>query len=111
MDLMVKFQCLRLGLLLKFVAKLRKGFHETCLPETKMSTIRIVLSLAVQNRYELRQLDIRTAYLNGKLDEDVIMKQPEGFEKFDEEGKPSGCLFKKNLYGKKQSHRNWQRTL
>ena len=64
-----------------------RHFHETYLPTTKMSTIRIVLNLAVQNRYELRQLDIKTAYLNAKIDEDVLMKQPEGFEKFDGEGK------------------------
>ena len=43
-----------------------------------MSTIRIVLSLVVQNRYELRQLDIKAAYLTAKLDEDILMKQPEG---------------------------------
>ena len=76
-----------------------------------MSPIRIVLSLAVQNRYELRQLDIRTAHLTGNINEDVLMKQPEGFEKFDEEGKPLACLFKKIFYGVKQSGRNWHRTL
>ena len=53
-----------------------------------MSTIKIVLSLAVKNRYELKQLDIKTAYLRAKLDEDNLMKQPEGFDKIDEEGKP-----------------------
>ena len=62
-----------------------RDFHETYSPTAKMSTIRIVLSLAVQNRYQLRQLDIKTAYLNAKLDEEILMKQPEGFEKFDEE--------------------------
>ena len=62
-------------------------FHETFWPTTKMSTIRIVLSLAVQKRYELRQFDIKTAYLNAKLDEDILMGQSEGFENFDEEEK------------------------
>ena len=88
-----------------------RDFHETYSPTAKMSTIRIVLSLAVQNRYQLRQLDIKTAYLNAKLDEEILMKQPEGFEKFDEEGKPLVCLLKKSLYGLKQSGRNWHRTL
>ena len=59
----------------------------------------------------MRQLDIKTAYLNAKLDEEILMKQPEGFEKFDEEGKPLVCLLKKILYGLKQSGRNWHRTL
>ena len=83
-----------------------KDFHETYSPTAKMSTIRIVLSLAVQNRYQLRKLDIKTAYLYAKLDEKILMKQPEGFEKFDEEGKPLVCLLKKSLYGLKQSGRN-----
>ena len=76
-----------------------------------MSTIRIVLRLAVKNRYELRQLYIKTKYLNAKLDEDSLMKQPKGFEKFDEQGKPLVCLLKKRLYGLKQSSKNWHRTL
>ena len=88
-----------------------RDIHETYSPTAKMPTIRIVLSLAVQNRYQLRQLDIKTAYLNAKLDKEILMKQPEGFEKFDEEGKPLVCLLKKSLYGLKQSGRNWHRTL
>ena len=82
-------------------------FHEIYSPTTKMSIIRIVLNLAVQNRYELRQLDIKTAYLNAKLDEDFLMKQPEGFDKFDEEGKPLVFLLKKSFYELKKSGRNW----
>ena len=88
-----------------------KGFHETFSPTAKMSIIRIVQSLAAQNGFELRQLDVKTAYLNAKLGEDILMKQPEGFEKFDEEGNPLVCLKKKNLYGLKQSGRNWHSTL
>ena len=88
-----------------------RDFQETYSPTVKMSTMRIILSLAVQNRYQLRQLDIKTAYLNAKLDEEILMKQPEGFAKFDEEGKPLVCLLKRSLYGLKQSGRNWHRTL
>ena len=76
-----------------------------------MLAIRIVLSLAVQNRYQLRQLDIKTAYLNPKLDEEILIKQPEGLEKFDEEVKPLVCILTKSLHGLKQSGRNWHRTL
>ena len=87
-----------------------RDFHEKYSPAIKMSTIRIALSLAIQNRYQLRQIDIKTAYMNAKLDEDILMKQPERFEKFDEEGKLLVCLLKKSLYGLKQSGRNWPRT-
>ena len=75
-----------------------------------MSNIRMFLSLAFQYRHELRQLDIKTAYLIAKLDENIFMKQPEGFEKF-KEGKPLVRLLKKSLYGLQQSGRNWHRTL
>ena len=96
--------CETSGFKARFVAKgcsqvEGRGFRETYLPTAKMSTIRI--GLAVQDRYQLRQLDIKTAYLNAKLDEEILMKQPEGFEKFDEEGKPLVCLLKKSLYGLK----------
>ena len=94
-----------------FIQVERRDFYETYLPTAKMSTVKIVLSLAVRNRYQLRQLDIKTEYLNAKLDEEILMKQPEGFEKIDEEGKLLVCLLKKSLYGLKQSGRNWHRTL
>ena len=58
-----------------------------------------------------RQLDNKIAYLNAKLDEDIFIKQPEGFEKFDEEAKLLVFLLKKSLYGAKPSGRNWHRTL
>ena len=70
----------------KFVAKglskvEGKDFHETISPGIKMWTIRKILSLAVQNMCELRQLDIETAYLKAKLD-DVFMKPPEALKRY-----------------------------
>ena len=69
------------------------------------------MSLAISNDYQLKQLDIKTAYLNAPIEEDVVIKQPEGFEIFDENGKPFVCKLKKRLYGFKQSGRNWFLTL
>ena len=68
-----------------------------------MSTERTVPALAVQNRYELIHLDIKTANLNIKKDEDILVKLPEEFEQYDEEGKLLVSNLRKSFYGLKQS--------
>jgi len=61
--------------------------------------------LVAQNNLELEQLDVKTAFLHGELDEKIHMTQPEGFIK--EGDKNKVCLLKKFLYGLKQSPRQW----
>ena len=71
----------------------------------KHSSIRMVLALVVQQDMELEQLDVKTAFLHGELEEEIDMMQPEGFI---EEGMDDKvCLLKKSLYGLKQSPRQW----
>ncbi|GAA0160001.1 transmembrane signal receptor [Lithospermum erythrorhizon] len=55
-------------------------FSETFAPIAKMNTIRILLSLAANLDWELHQLDIKNAFLNDDLEEEVYMIQPPGFE-------------------------------
>ena len=98
-----------------FVAKgysqfLEKDFHKTYSPTTRLSTIRLIVSLSIQKGSKIRQLDIKTAYFNAPIAEEIYMKQAEGFEQVDNKGKTLVCLMKKNLYGLEQSGRNWYLT-
>ena len=76
------------GSILKYKARLvAKGFHqiygvdytETFSPVVKASIVWVVLSIAIMNNWMLRQVDVNNAFLNGILDEEVYMAQPEGF--------------------------------
>ena len=82
-------------------------YFETYSPVAKMSTIRIVLSLATAKGMVIKQLDVKTAFLNGPLDEEIFMEQPMGFE-CDEN---SVCKLKKSIYGYKQASRQWNLVL
>ena len=74
-------------------------------PVVKMTTIRLVLSIVAAEDLHLEQLDVKTAFLHGDLEEDIYMKQPEGFS---EKGKENMvCRLKRSLYGLKQAPRQW----
>ncbi|KAJ9675533.1 hypothetical protein PVL29_024456 [Vitis rotundifolia] len=80
-------------------------YQETFAPVAKMNTIRILLSLAVNQDWCLQQLDIKNAFLNGNLEEEVYMEIPPGFE--GSMAKNQVCKLQKSLYGLKQSPRAW----
>jgi hypothetical protein len=85
----------------------RKGidFDEIFSPVVKMSSIRVVLSLAASLDLEIEQMDVKTAFLHGDLEEEIYMEQPEGFRV---KGKDDYvCRLKKSLYGLKQAPRQW----
>lgn len=87
----------------------REGIDYTKIfsPVVKHTSIRMLLSLVIERGLELEQLDVKTAFLHGHLDETIYMKQPEGYtQKGNEE---MVCLLKKSLYGLKQSPRCWYR--
>ena len=79
-------------------------FFETFAPTTKWAALRAILALAALEDLELESLDISTAYLNGSIDAEVYMKQPEGFE---QRGSEWVCKLQKGLYGLKQGGRLW----
>ena len=76
---------------------------DTFSPVVRLETIRAILVLAVSQDWEIQQMDVKGAYLNGTLKEEVYMRQPEGFE----DGTQRVCQLIKTLYGLKQSGREW----
>ncbi|GJY62567.1 retrotransposon protein, putative, ty1-copia subclass [Tanacetum coccineum] len=73
-------------------------------PVVRHTSIRVILALTACKDYELEQLDVKTAFLHGNLEEVIYMKQPPGYEQGNKV-----CLLKKSLYGLKQSPRQWYR--
>lgn len=83
--------------------------HDTFAPFIKPTMIRLVLSIATTNGWELRQLDVSNEFLHGVLQEDVFMQQPLGFHDVD---RPQHiCHLQKFLYGLKQSPHAWFKRL
>ena len=84
-------------------------YEEVFSPVARYSSIRTLLVLA--NAYDLavHQMDFKTAFLNGTVDHDIYMSQPEGF--VDPDHPDYECKLKKSLYGLKQSARCWNQTL
>ncbi|RVW27824.1 Retrovirus-related Pol polyprotein from transposon RE2 [Vitis vinifera] len=80
-------------------------YFETFAPVAKLNSMRIPLSLAVNFDWPLYQLDIKNAFLNGELVEEVYMELPPEF--FDDQGNKKVCKLNKSLYGLKQSPRAW----
>ncbi|GJS82563.1 retrotransposon protein, putative, ty1-copia subclass [Tanacetum coccineum] len=79
-------------------------YNEVYSHVVRHTSIRVLLSLTACEDYELEQLDVKTAFLHGNLEETIYMRQPPGFE----EGTSNKvCLLKKSLYGLKQSPRQW----
>ena len=77
----------------------RFDYDETFSPVAKIKSIRVMLAIAAFHDYEIWQMDVKTAFLNGKLAEDVYMDQPEGF--FDTKHPNRVCKLEKSIYGLK----------
>ena len=80
-------------------------YEETFSPVAMLKSIRTLLSIAAYYDYEIWQMDVKTAFLNGNLDESIYMVQPEGFVAQGQEQKV--CKLLRSIYGLKQASRSW----
>lgn len=110
-------------------------FQETFAPVSRLSSIRTMIAVAVEEKMKIDQLDVTTAYLNGELEENILMEKPENLEKYlskiiSQDRDPSVtikaknmlkclkngkkakvCRLKKAIYGLKQAGRQWYEKL
>src|ERR1044072_4488089 len=79
-------------------------YDEIFSPVVRHTSIRALLALVACLDMILEQMDVKTTFLHGNLEEQIYMKQPGGFE---ETGQGLVCKLKRSLYGLKQSPRQW----
>nr|GEU69268.1 hypothetical protein [Tanacetum cinerariifolium] len=84
-------------------------YNETFAPVARMEAIKIFLAFATYINFTVFQMDVKSDFLNGKLKEELYVKQPPGFKssKFSD----YVCELDKALYGLKQAHRAWNYSL
>ena len=88
-----------------YAQKYGVDFEETFSPVVRLSSIRALIAFAVQHDMLIHQMDVVTAFLNGTLDEEIYMQQPDGYSQPGKEHLV--CRLKRSLYGLKQSPRCW----
>ena len=76
-------------------------YFDTYSPVSRITSIRMVIAIASLNYMEIHHMNVKTTFLNGELDEEIYMKQPEGFVVQGQENKV--CKLVKSLYGLKQA--------
>ncbi|KAJ9557114.1 hypothetical protein OSB04_011728 [Centaurea solstitialis] len=84
-------------------------YDETFAPVARIEAIRIFLAYAAHKNIKVFQMDVKSAFLNGVLHEEVYIEQPEGF--IDPDFPDHVCILDKALYGLKQAPRAWYETL
>jgi hypothetical protein len=84
-------------------------FEETFSPGARMEAIQFLLAYACSRNVKVYQMDVKSSFLNGKLEEEVYNEQPEGFQL--SENTNYVCKLKKALYGLKHAPRAWYSRL
>jgi hypothetical protein len=78
------------------------GHQEIFSPVVDTTNLRIILSMAASNNLHLHTFDVKTAFLNGTIEEDIFLQMPEGFDDQDKV-----CKLNKALYGLRQAPQRW----
>jgi hypothetical protein len=84
-------------------------FEETFSLVSRMEEIHLLLAYACSKNVKVYQMDVKSSFLNGELEKEVCIEQPEGFQL--SENTDYVCKFKKALYGLKQAPRAWYSRL
>ena len=84
-------------------------YEETFAPVVRFESVRTLIALSAKYGLRLEQLDVTTAFLNGELEQEIYMSQPEGFVVPGKENYV--CKLKRSIYGLKQSPRCWNETV
>ena len=84
-------------------------FGETYTPIARLEAVRLLLAYTCMKGFRLHQMDVKSAFLNGYIDEEVYVSQPPGFE--DHNNPDHVFKLKKALYGLKQAPRQWYERL
>ncbi|WVZ89920.1 hypothetical protein U9M48_036267 [Paspalum notatum var. saurae] len=99
------------GMVVRNKARLKEGidYEETFAPVARLEAIRILLAFAASKGFKLQQMDVKSAFPNGFIEEEVYVRQPPGFES----ARFSNRVYKlrKALYGPKQAPRAWYAML
>ena len=80
-------------------------YDETFAPVAHFTSIHMIITLASTMRWRLYQMDVKTTFLNGEIEEEVYVEQPEGFVVHGKESHV--CRLKKAMYALKQAPRAW----
>jgi hypothetical protein len=88
-----------------FSQKEGEDYDETFAPVARYTSIRVIISLSASMGWNLHQMDVKTTFLNGAIEEEVYIEQPQGFEVHSRDAHIS--RLKKDLYGLKQAPRAW----
>jgi hypothetical protein len=92
-----------------FTQTYRVDYNKNFALVAKFTSIRCILALATLEDMEIHQMDVKTTFLNGELEEEIYMEQPQGF--VHQGGEHLVCKIHKSLYGLKQSPRAWNQKL
>ncbi|CEG39832.1 reverse partial [Plasmopara halstedii] len=92
-----------------FAQKYGIDYEEIFAPVAKFTSIRFLLSLSAKYNLTIHQMDVKTAFLNGELEENIFMAQPEGYVSASHPDHV--CKLKRSLYGFKQSSRMWNKNV
>jgi len=88
-----------------YTQKEGEEFFDTYSPIARLTTIQVLLSSSASYGLLVHQMDVKTTFLNGELDEKIYMDQPDGFVVKGQESKV--CRLLKSLYGLKQAPKQW----